>query len=236
MVASTMTQFFGPRVILGFGAGNFDHEFAAVGLDGVPRPQLVQDNIAILRRIWTEDAVAWDRPPYAFENVTMRPRPKGDPPPLWYCGATPKAARIAAEFCDGWLPGRIAMETLRSRIRTLDETSAAHGRVRPTVGIIPSASIADTRERALSQVNVDGLLAWANHSRYWVRPASGQFERVEDLSGVLIHGTADDVTEQCAALRDAGVDHLVFDFRLTFGRWEEQMQMLGESVLPRLRA
>jgi hypothetical protein len=37
-------------------------------------------------------------------------------------------------------------------------------------------------------------------------------------------------------LRDNGVDHLVFDFRLTFPLWEEQMQMLGEQVLPRVRS
>jgi alkanesulfonate monooxygenase SsuD/methylene tetrahydromethanopterin reductase-like flavin-dependent oxidoreductase (luciferase family) len=236
MVVSTMTQFFGPRLILGMGAGNFDHEFAAIGLAGVPRPQLVQDNVELLRRLWKEDDVAWNTPPFAFEHVSMRPRPVGGPPPLWYCGATPKSARIAGESCDGWLPGRIAIDTLRSRVRTLDETAAEHGRPRPTVGIIPSASIADTREKALSRVTVDGLLAWANNSRYWVRPASGRFERVEDLAGVLIYGTPDDVVEQCQALADAGVRHLVFDFRLSFGQWEEQMQMLGERVLPALRA
>jgi alkanesulfonate monooxygenase SsuD/methylene tetrahydromethanopterin reductase-like flavin-dependent oxidoreductase (luciferase family) len=121
-------------------------------------------------------------------------------------------------------------------VRTLDETAAEHGRERPAVGIIPSASIAATRADALSRITVEGLLTWANNSRYWVRPASGRFERVEDLAGVLIYGTPDDVVEQCRALADSGVQHLVFDFRLSFGLWEEQMQMLGELVLPALRA
>jgi alkanesulfonate monooxygenase SsuD/methylene tetrahydromethanopterin reductase-like flavin-dependent oxidoreductase (luciferase family) len=237
LITTTMTQFFGSRLILGMGAGNFDHEFEAVGLGGVPRPQLVQDNFEIMRRLWTEQGVTWKEPPFDIHEATIEPQPVGGPVPLWYCGTTPKSARIAAEHCDGWLPGRISLETLKARVATLEETSAAHGRPRrPQVGMIPTASIATTREKALSRVNVGGLLTWANQSRFWVKPASGSFQTVEDLQGVLIHGTADDVVEQCLTLRDNGVDHLVFDFRLTFPLWEEQMQMLGEQVLPRVRS
>ena len=235
LISTTMTQFFGPRLILGLGAGNFDHEFDAIGLSGVPRPELVQTNMDIMRRVWTEKGVSCKQPPFDFENATIEPLPVGGPPPLWYCGATPKSARIAATSADGWMPGRISLETLKKRVQTLTETSAENGRERPTVGIIPTTSIADTREEALSRVNVPGLLTWANNSRFWVKPPSGRFETAEDLQGVLIHGTADDVVEQCLALRDAGVDHLVFDFRLNFPIWEDQMQRLGEAVLPRLR-
>ena len=235
LIATTMTQFFGPRLILGLGAGNFDHEFDAVGLSGVPRPELVQTNMDIMRRVWTEKGVSCKQPPFDFADATIEPPPVGGPPPLWYCGATPKSARIAATSADGWLPGRISLETLKKRVQTLDETSAENGRTRPTVGIIPTTSVADSREEALSRVNVPGLLTWANNSRFWVKPPSGSFQTADDLQGVLIHGTADDVVEQCLALRDVGVDHLVFDFRLNFPIWEDQMQRLGEAVLPRLR-
>ncbi len=232
LIATTMTQFFGPRLILGMGAGNFDHEFDAIGLAGVPRPELVQTNMDVMRRIWTEDGVSVDQPPISFGDATIEPKPVGGPIPLWYCGATPKSARIAATSADGWLPGRISLATLRARVQTLTTTSEENGRPMPTVGIIPSASIADSREEALSRVNWKGLLTWANNSRFWVKPESGSFQTVEDLQGVLIHGAADDIVEQCVALRDAGVDHLVFDFRLNFPIWEEQVQRIGEDVLP----
>lgn len=233
-VAATMTRFFGPRLILGVGSGNFDHEFDAVGLGGVPRPELVQDNIRIMRRIWTGQRVGWDKPPYRFADVTIEPPPVGGPVPLWYCGATPKSARIAAGLCDGWLPGRISLDTLSARVATLRETAAANGRSRPYVGVIPTTSVAGTRGEALSRVNVDGLLAWANQSRYWVKPPSGRFSTVADLGGVLVHGTPDDVLGQCTALREVGVDHVVFDFRLSFPLWEEQMELVGTQVLPRM--
>jgi alkanesulfonate monooxygenase SsuD/methylene tetrahydromethanopterin reductase-like flavin-dependent oxidoreductase (luciferase family) len=235
LITTTMTQFFGPRVILGMGAGNFDHEFDAIGLSGVPRPELVQTNMEIMRRIWAENGVSWHDAPFDFDDATIEPKPVGGPPPLWYCGATPKSARIAATSADGWLPGRISLETLRARVQTLTDTSAENGRSRPTVGIIPTTSIADTREEAISRVNVPGLLQWANNSRFWVKPESGSFQTVEDLQGVLIHGTAKDVIEQCRTLQDVGVDHLVFDFRLNFPIWEDQIRRIGEEVLPSLR-
>lgn len=235
-IAATMTQFFGSRLVIGMGSGNFDHEFDAVGLQGVPRPQLVQDSFEIMRQIWEGEGVSWHDAPFDFSDATIKPRPVGGPVPLWYCGTTPKSARIAAASCDGWLPGRISIDTLRARVETLDKTSAEHDRPRPTVGIIPTASIARTREEALARVNVDGLLTWANNSRFWVKPKSGQFETVEDLSGILVYGTPDDVGEQVLELRDAGVNDLIFDFRLSFPLWEEQMQMLGDEVFPRLAA
>lgn len=230
---ATMTQFLGPRIVIGMGSGNFDHEFAAVGLGGVPRPELVLDNFEIMRRLWRGETVSWDRTPFAFEGAKITPQPTGDVP-LWFCGNTPRSARLAAEHADGWMPGRIGLDSLRKRVDTLAKGSAEHGRPMPNVGIIPTTSISTTRDAALAKVNVDGLLKWANNARFWVKPPSGVFETADDLRGVLVYGTPEQVLEQCLELREAGVNDLVFDFRLTFDEWEEQMTMIGEEVLPHL--
>lgn len=233
-IVTTMTQFFGPRVVIGMGSGNFDHEFDAVGLGGVPRPELVLDNFEIMRAIWEQEGLSWHKKPFDFDDAMIRPRPAGGAVPLWYCGNTPKSARMAARSCDGWLPGRIGIDTLRVRVDTLATVSAEQGRPMPNVGMIPPTSIGRTREDALAKVNVEGLLKWANNARFWVKPKSGRFETADDLGGVLVYGTADDIVEQCRELRAAGVDDIIFDFRLSFTEWEEQMQILGEEVLPRL--
>lgn len=231
---ATMVEFFGPRIILGMGSGNFNHEFAAIGLDGVPRPDLVVDTFQVLRRIWSDDDVDWDKDPFHFSGASQSPKPGADAVPLWYCGTTPKSARLAAEFGNGFLPGRIGIATMRKRVALLREQAELHDRPMSTVGIIPTTSVARTREAALARVNVPGLLAWANNAPFWVKPESGSFETVEDLAGVLLYGTPDDILEQVGELRDAGVDHVAFDFRLSFPEWEDQMAILGEEVLPRL--
>ncbi len=233
---ATLTQLAGPRVILGYGAGNFDHEFEAVGIDlSIKRWELVRSTAQILKRVWTENDVSYSDDHYAFEDVTIEPKPAGGPVPFWYCGNTPASARRAVEYCEGWMPGRISLATFRARVKKLAELSEAAGRTPPTAAVIPPTSIEATREEALRDVNVDGLLAWANKAKYWVKPNSGRFETWADLEGTLIAGSPDDVVEECLKFEQAGCEHLVFDFRFKFDRFFEQIGLLGQEVLPRLR-
>lgn len=236
LMAGTITQLVGPRLILGFGAGTFDHEFDAVGMSGLDRVELVRSNAEILKLVMTENDVSFSDDYFQFEHVTIEPKPVGGRVPFWYCGATPRSARLAVEFCDGWMPGRISMATLAKRIDTITKLSAEQGRERPTIAVIPPTSIERTRDEALEHVNIPGLLAWANKAKFAVRPPSGSFETVEDLEGQLIVGDPDEAVAECKKFEKLGVEHLVFDFRFKFDRWFEQIELLGSEVLPKLRA
>jgi probable F420-dependent oxidoreductase len=234
---ATMTHLVGPRVIIGMGAGSFQHEFDSVGLTGdlEERTRRVESYAHILRRVWSEDEVSYKDDLYQFENVTIQPRPLGGSVPYWYCGATPAAARRAVSYCDGWMPGRIGMATFRQRIARIREMSQATGRRPPTIAVIPPTSVEEDRREALKEVNVEGLCAWANKAKYWVRPPSGRFETFEDLEGMLIAGDPSDAVAECLKFEEAGCEHLVFDFRFKFHRWFEQIELLGREVLPQLR-
>jgi alkanesulfonate monooxygenase SsuD/methylene tetrahydromethanopterin reductase-like flavin-dependent oxidoreductase (luciferase family) len=236
LAVGTMTQLLGPRLILGYGAGTFDHEFDAVGLGTADRVELVRSTAAILRRVMTENDVTYSDDYFDFKDVTIEPKPVGGPVPFWYCGATPRSARLAVEFCDGWMPGRIAMGTLAKRVETITELSEAAGRTRPTIAVIPPTSIERTREEALEHVNIPGLLAWANKAKFAVKPPSGSFETVEDLEGQLIAGDPDEAVAQCKKFEALGVEHVVFDFRFKFDKWYDQIELLGAEVLPKLRS
>jgi probable F420-dependent oxidoreductase len=232
--AITMTHLLGPRLTLGFGIGNFDHEFAAVGLGGVDRHALLRAQVEILRAVMTKDDVSYRDEHFQFEHVTIEPKPAGGPIPLWHCGSSPKSARLAVELYDGWMPGRIALATLTRRAETMEKLAAAAGRPRPRVGVMPPTSVAATREEALAPVNLPGCLAWANRSRFAVRPPSGRFETVADLEGQLVAGNPDEIAAECRKFETLGVDQVVFDLRFRFDRWLEQMEVLGREVLPRL--
>jgi alkanesulfonate monooxygenase SsuD/methylene tetrahydromethanopterin reductase-like flavin-dependent oxidoreductase (luciferase family) len=236
LMAGTITQLVGPRLILGFGAGTFDHEFEAIGLGDADRVELVRSNAEIFRKVFTENDVSYKDEYFRFDNVTIEPKPVGGPVPFWYCGGTPRSARLAVEFCDGWMPGRISMLTLQKRIETIEQLSAEAGRSRPTIAVIPPTSIERSREEALKDVNIPGLLAWANKAKFAVKPPSGTFETVDDLEGQLIAGNPDEAVEACRKFEAAGVEHLVFDFRFKFDKWFDQIELLGSEVLPKLRA
>jgi alkanesulfonate monooxygenase SsuD/methylene tetrahydromethanopterin reductase-like flavin-dependent oxidoreductase (luciferase family) len=236
LMAGTMSQLVGPdRIILGWGAGTFDHEFEAIGWGDLDRVEMVRSNAKILEKVFTENNVDYDDGVFSFKDVSIEPKPLGGRLPFWYCGATPRSARLAVEFCDGWMPGRISMATLRKRVETMRELSAEQGKKMPTVAIIPPTSIERTREEALKHVNIPGLLAWANKAKFAVKPPSGRFETAEDLEGQLIVGSPDEAVEELKKFEAAGVEHLVFDFRFKFDKWFDQIELLGSEVLPKFR-
>ena len=235
LMAGTITQLVGPRLILGFGAGTFDHEFEAIGWGDRDRVELVRSNAEILRRVFTENNVDYSDDNFTFDDITIEPKPIGGRVPFWYCGATPRSARLAVEFCDGWMPGRISLHTMAKRIETMRDLSERQGKTMPTIAVIPPTSIEETREEALKHVNIPGLLAWANKAKFAVRPPSGKFETVEDLEGQLIVGSPDEAVAEIKKFGDLGTQHLVFDFRFKFDRFFEQIKLLGSEVLPHLR-
>jgi len=232
---ASMSHMFGDRIIAGWGAGTFDHEFDAVGMGGIFRPELVEENARISELLFRDDNVEYDGPHYKFDSVTVYPKPDGRIP-FWYGGATPASARRAAEYADGWIPGRITLKTIEKRVGAMRELVAENGRPMPTVGVVPPTTIAATEEEAWAGTSVEGLLKWANdRGKWWVKPESGKFETAADIEGSLIAGTPDQVVEQTAKFADVGVQHLVFDLRLSFDRWHESIELLGNEVLPALK-
>ena len=232
---ASMTHMFGDRIIAGWGAGTFDHEFDAVGMGGIFRPELVESNARIFEKVWAEDNVTYSDDHFSFENVNLYPKPTGKIP-FWYGGATPASARRAAEYCDGWMPGRITLKTIEKRVAAMAGLVAENGRPMPTVGVVPPTTIAATEAEAWAGTSVDGLLKWANdRGKWWVKPESGVFETAADIEGSLIAGTPDQVTEATAKFATVGVDHLVFDLRLSYNRWLPSIELLGKEVIPHLR-
>lgn len=236
LMAGTMSQLLGPdRLILGFGAGTFDHEFEAIGWGHHDRVEMVRSNAEILRRVFTENHVTYSDDIFSFSDISIEPKPLGGRIPFWYCGATPRSARLAVEFCDGWMPGRISLATMAQRIETMRTLSEEQGKQLPTIAVIPPTSIEETREEALKHVNIPGLLAWANKARFAVKPPSGTFETVEDLEGQLIVGSPEEAVQELQKFEALGVEHLVFDFRFKFDRFFDQIELLGSEVLPKFR-
>jgi alkanesulfonate monooxygenase SsuD/methylene tetrahydromethanopterin reductase-like flavin-dependent oxidoreductase (luciferase family) len=218
---------------VGIGAGNFQHEFDVIGLGDADRPQLMREHALIARRLWSGGAVAHHSDRYDFEDVELKPDPL-TPLPIWWGGATPASARLAVEFCDGWLPGRITFPTYAVRVAKIREMSEAQSKPMIKVGAVPVTSIGATTAEGLDRVNVPGLLKNANNQRFWVRPESGEFTRAEELDGSILAGSPDDVVRGIQRYQEIGCDLLILDLRMRFDDWIEQMTILAEEVLPQV--
>jgi alkanesulfonate monooxygenase SsuD/methylene tetrahydromethanopterin reductase-like flavin-dependent oxidoreductase (luciferase family) len=100
---------------------------------------------------------------------------------------------------------------------------------------MPFTSIDNDRRKALSKISIESLLQEANKFPTWVKPPSGVFSRLDDIRGLILAGTPADLVRETRAYEDAGADHIVYDLRFRYADWHEQVDLLGQEVLPALR-
>ena len=221
------------RVVAGFGLGTFDHEFNAAGLAGIDRRELMEEQVAVMRALWTGDEVGYHGKFYNFEKVDIHPSPSAPGSiPIWYCGNSPASVRRAVEYCDGWMPGRITLPTFEKRVQRMRKLAIEAGKPMPTAAAIPITSPGRTPEEAYAKVNWQGMMEQALHAKWESR--SGTFERPEDLEGALIAGPPEIIIEETLKYQTAGLSHIVYDLRFRFDEWRECVRLLGEEVLPEL--
>jgi alkanesulfonate monooxygenase SsuD/methylene tetrahydromethanopterin reductase-like flavin-dependent oxidoreductase (luciferase family) len=232
-LVSSMSWITRRRFDLGIGAGNFGHEFDVIGLGDLPRPALMKEQTQIARELWSGRTIEHHSDVYDFEDVDLKPQPLF-PVPVWWGGATPASARLAVDFCEGWLPGRITFPTYDLRVAKIREMCLEQEKPMIMTGAVPVTSIDDTTETAIARLNVPGLIKNANAQKFWVKPESGEFTRIEELDGSILVGTPDDIVRGIRRYQEIGCDLLIFDFRMRFADWLQQVEVLAREVLPRV--
>jgi alkanesulfonate monooxygenase SsuD/methylene tetrahydromethanopterin reductase-like flavin-dependent oxidoreductase (luciferase family) len=232
-MVSSMSWLSRRRFDLGVGAGNFQHEFDVIGQGDVQRPEMMREQVHIARRLWAGESVEQHSELYDFADVDLKPQPV-HPVPVWWGGATPASARLAVEFCEGWLPGRITFPTFEARVAKIREMTAEQGKPMILTGAVPVTSIGATREAALAGLNAPGLIKNANAQKFWLKPPSGEFTTIQELDGSILAGSPDDIVAGVQRYQELGADLLIFDFRMRFPDWLEQIEILARDVFPRV--
>jgi probable F420-dependent oxidoreductase len=89
---------------LGVGLGWNAVEYEALGKDFSNRGRRIEEQIALLRRLWTEQSVTFDG---SYERVTaagLAPLPVQRPIPVWFGAQSPRAYERVGRLADGWFP------------------------------------------------------------------------------------------------------------------------------------
>lgn len=219
---------------LGIGSGNFQHEFDVIQQGHINRPEMMKEQTLIARKLWTGESLEWDSELYKFSDVDLKPQPLY-PVPVWWGGATPASARLAVDFCEGWLPGRITFPTYEKRVADIRRMAAEQGKPMIFTGAVPVTSIDDSYDAAVNRMNVPGLIKNANAQKFWLKPEGGQFTKIEELDGSILAGTPDDIIKGVKRYQEIGTDLLIFDFRMRFPDWLAQIEILATEVLPKVR-
>ena len=94
----------GGKFRLGVGIGWNRVEYQALGQDFGTRGQRLEEQITLLRRMWTEQIVTFDG---TFDQITgagLAPMPVQRPIPVWVGAQSSPAYRRAGRLADGWFP------------------------------------------------------------------------------------------------------------------------------------
>jgi len=138
------------RLILGVGIGWNEVEYEALGMTFTDRGRRIEEQIAVMRALWTQPVVDFKGRWHRIDRAGLSPLPVQRPIPVWMGGGyqardgmvIEPALRRIARLADGWfthLPptedGRIGMATFRRFVQEAGRDPASV----PVEGRIPAA-------------------------------------------------------------------------------------------------
>ena len=107
------------RLILGAGVGWLEAEFAALGAPFAERGRRMDEGIALMHAVWSQDPVSFAARhiPAVVEGMRMLPQPE-KPIPIWIGGSSEPALKRALRL-DGWHGSRVSPEEATPIVRRL---------------------------------------------------------------------------------------------------------------------
>lgn len=94
----------GGRLVLGVGVGNSELEYEAQHEDIHNRGSRLDEQIEVLRALWTQPAVTFHGKYHDLSDVAINPRPLQQPIPIWVGGRADAVLERAGRLADGWVP------------------------------------------------------------------------------------------------------------------------------------
>src|SRR3954466_3460762 len=100
---ATLHNFSEGRLILGAGSGWLEPEFAALGVPFNERGRRLDEGLAMMRAVWSQDPVTFESRYISAEirEMTMTPMPVSRIP-LWFGGSSEPALKRTIRIGDGW--------------------------------------------------------------------------------------------------------------------------------------
>lgn len=139
--AASLDVLSGGRLRLGVGLGWNEVEYIALGEDFHTRGRRIEEQVVLLRRLWTEPLVTFEGRWHTVPDAGINPLPVQRPIPIWFGGDSDAALRRMARLGDGWMPRTRSPEANRALLDALDRYLAEAGRSRPAdFGLEPRLS------------------------------------------------------------------------------------------------
>jgi probable F420-dependent oxidoreductase len=94
----------GGRLRLVVATGWNDVEYEALGVPFRERGRILEEQVTLLRRLWTEEVVTYEGRYHTVTAAGINPLPVQRPVPLWFGGQSQVVLRRTGRLADGWFP------------------------------------------------------------------------------------------------------------------------------------
>jgi len=138
--AATVDVLSGGRLRLGVGLGWNAVEYEALGEDFHNRGRRIEEQVALLRELWTKPLVNFAGQWHTVSDAGLNPLPVQRPIPVWFGGTAEAALERAGRLGDGWLVNTRAPADALPAFQTVRQSLAAAER--PVEGLGIDARIA----------------------------------------------------------------------------------------------
>lgn len=133
--AASLDVLSGGRLRLGVGVGWNAAEFESLGADFHNRGRRIEEQVTLMRELWTRPSVHFNGEWHRLEQVGIRPMPVQRPIPIWYGGYADVVLRRIAKLGEGWLPGFSNVDEAQPELNRLASYVEAQGRKWEDIGI-----------------------------------------------------------------------------------------------------
>jgi probable F420-dependent oxidoreductase len=144
----------GGRLRLGIGIGWNPVEYEALGADFKNRGARSEEQIEVLRALWTKELVTFKGRWHTITDTGINPLPVQRPIPIWLGGGAEPVLRRVGRLGDGWFPLAEPGDKVRSMIERIRSYAKEAGRDPSAIGIEGRVSVADgSREKWLQTIS-----------------------------------------------------------------------------------
>ena len=211
-------------------------EHKVMGIQDTERVARLEEGVVILRKLFDEEKTSHQGRFYAFEGVTIQPRPVQNPMPIWIASnptgltwkdgaSAPDAAverglRRVARFADGWMTNKVTPEEFKFQWTRILAMAREEGRDPAKMGsaLYHNININQDRKAALDESK-------AFLDKYYTSNFSMKF-----VEGFTTAGSPKQCSDELKAYFAAGLQHITL--RMTSWDQTGQLQRFLDEVAP----
>jgi len=211
------------RLLMGTASGWYKREFDAVGVPFEKRGKIMDENLEILTRFWTEPMVKGEYTYHKIPAGVMYPKPAQKPrPPILIGGYVDRVLKRAAVSGDGWLTYFYRPDSFARSWAKIRDFAKEAGK--DPDNLLNAAQLPIRIGQSRAEVE-PGMMEWLGTE--WDYAAWS-----ESTKDSAILGTVDECVEQLKAHLAVGVQKLIF---VPYRYEMEQIEIVAREIIPRLK-